>query len=94
MDEALEKSAFVGSLVCFVYFTGLILISYAQFDHVIIGVVVELVTLPLILLLISTLILSSYLWFKEKFSFKSRNFYSFLINTLAATMLVSVSLLE
>lgn len=94
MDLALKKSAFVGSVICFVYFSALILISYYQLEYVLIGVVVELVSIPLLLMLVSVLILSGYLWYKDHLSVKSRNLYSLLINMLTTTMLVLTTLSE
>ncbi|MEM8893943.1 MAG: hypothetical protein AAGC88_05140 [Bacteroidota bacterium] len=88
MNEAKGKYILVASILCTMYFSGLLTINHYHIEAVIIGVVVELVTIPILLSLVGLILVSGYLLIKERFVLNSIYLYSLIINLFTASILI------
>jgi hypothetical protein len=78
-----SKLVFVASLIVFLFwFLGLVINVYKV---AVVGVIYEIVWLPIILLTLGLPVVSLIAWYKEKFNMRSLYFYSLIV--LAATIL-------
>lgn len=82
-----SKLILLGSLICLIYFTALLLLSHYKINIAILGVLIELLTIPFLLLLILLLFISIKNIIKNKFSLKSNYSLSTLVLALIIIML-------
>jgi hypothetical protein len=83
-----NKIIFYLSIIILLYFSAVLLINELKYDAVVIGVFRELLTLPLLALLIVLLVLSIVSLFKEKFTINSYPFFSFVILIITTALLI------
>jgi hypothetical protein len=83
-----NKIIFYLSILILLYFLAVLLINEFKYDAVLIGVFRELLTLPLLALLIVLLVLSIVSLFKEKFIINSYPFFSLVILLITTVFLI------
>ena len=76
-----------GSILSFFYFLVMLIIHYLKIDFVIVGVFVEILTIPFMLLLLFLTLYSIVEIFNRKMEIKSKNFVAFIILIVTVTML-------
>ena len=84
-----KKGLLILSIVVFLYFVLQILATELNYDAVVVGVIIELLTLPFLAILIVNLILSIQAFVKLKFKFNSYPFYSIVILVITVIILVA-----
>lgn len=89
-----DKFIIIGSFICFIYFISLVLLSHYKVQITILGVFIELLTIPLILLLIFLTFISIYKIIKAKFNIKSSYYISFLLLLLTIIILIVDTICE
>ncbi len=91
----LKRITFIISIVSFVYFLVYFSLYYTHTElPTFAGAIHELVTLPLILLSLVFLVISLVLFIKDRFNFRSTNFYAFLLLLCVVVFLVITTLRE
>ena len=83
-----------GSIISFIYFITLLIISHFKIRFVLIGVFVELLTIPFILLLLFLTFYSIRKIFKGKMDAKSNSFISLAILITTIVMLVIATIYD
>jgi hypothetical protein len=84
-----KNSYIILSSLCLIYFTILIYLSFNTIvvSDLLVGIL-ELITIPIVILVFFMCFLSVKKWYLENFDLKSTNFYSILI--LAITLLLVI----
>ena len=84
-----KNSYIILSSLCLIYFTILIYLSFNNIvvSDLLVGIL-ELITIPFIILVLLMCFLSVKKWYLENFDLKSTNFYSIII--LAITLLLLI----
>ncbi len=86
-----DKLIFLSSIITFIYFITLLTLWYYKINIIILGVFIELLTIPFILLLLSLTFLSIKGSTKTKFNIKSNYFISLLLLSLIIIILIVLS---
>jgi len=86
-NPSTSKNVFLLSLLELVYFSAVYFINTFDIRHVMIGVFGELLTIPMILLMLVLVVISVILLIRQKFSYRSYPGFSLLI-LVAAMMLM------
>ena len=89
-----DKIILISSVICFIYFVSLITLSHYEVQIEIVGVFVELLTIPFVILLLLLVFLSIKNSVKTKFSIKSSYFISFLLLVLTIIILTTATICE
>lgn len=84
----------MASLFVLLYFIFLVVISNYNVNIILLGVIVELLTIPFLILLLILFIKSIRDLIKSKFKIKSNSFVSFVLTIITILMLVIVTLTE
>ena len=83
-----DKLILLSSIATFIYFMSLVALSHYEIDIIVLGVFIELLTIPFILLLLFLAFLSIKNTIKSKFNIKSNYFISFLLLGLTIIILI------
>ena len=89
-----DKLILLGSTSTFIYFLILIILSRYEINITVLGVFIELLTIPFILLLLLLTFLSIKSNIKTKFNIKSNYFISFSLLLLIIILLVIATIYE
>ena len=85
---ATDKNVFKASIVVLIFFSLLMLVTQLNYNPVIIGVLLEMLTLSFLGLFFLLLFVATLSFTKSKFSLKSYAFYSLLIQVLTLTLMI------
>ncbi len=83
-----DKLVLLGAIACLMYFTALVVLSRYEINIIIVGVFIELLTIPFILLLVFLTFTSIKNNIKNKFNIKSNYFFSLLLLVFTIIMLI------
>jgi len=78
------------SIVSLVFIIVLVSISHIKYDvaHSFLGAVLELLTIPIIIMTIALLVVNVIKWSKEKWSFKNSTFYALIALVLSVGIMI------
>ncbi len=84
-----KNSYIILSSLCLIYFTILIYLSFNTIvvNDLLIGIL-ELITIPFVILLLFMFFLSVKKWYLDKFQLKSTNYFSIIILTITLLLLI------
>jgi len=87
MTKSLNLALSIFSLVCV---TMLVSISHIKYDmaHSFLGAILEIVTIPVIVMTIALLVFNVIKWSKEKWSFKNSTFYALIALVLSVGIMI------
>ncbi|MDB5193544.1 MAG: hypothetical protein JWQ96_3107 [Segetibacter sp.] len=83
-----DKGLLILSIVVFIYFALLVSISELHYSSVLVGGIIQFLTLPFAAILITVLILAIQSFVKHKFKTNSYSFYCLIILLLTIVLLV------
>jgi hypothetical protein len=83
-----DKLILLGSIFCLLYFTALTILSNYNLNIIVLGALIELFTIPLILLLLFLTVFSLHKNFKNRFKIKSSYIISTIISLITIIILV------
>lgn len=86
----INRLLFVGNVFALLYFIGLYFVYHYQVDYVLIGVFVELLTIPFLLLLPFSLIYSIVEFFRKKHGILLLGIFIFSIVTILFNIIVTI----
>ena len=89
-----DKFILIGSFICFIYFLSLVMLSHYKVQITILGVFIELLTIPLILLLIFLTFISIKNSIQTQFNIKSSYYISFLLLLITIIILTLDTICE
>lgn len=91
---SMDKKLLLGSIVSLIYFLSLMTISYLKVEIILIGVLVELLTIPFVFLLVILFYLSFKNWRKEQLVLRSNYLTPFVVTSLNIALLVVATLCD
>ena len=86
-----DTSILLISIVVFIFFAITILLAKLKYNVVLIGIIREMLTIPALILLGITIILSLLSFIKEKYRINDLPFYSLLIQMVTIGLLVYIA---
>ncbi|MDO5974265.1 hypothetical protein [Flavivirga jejuensis] len=89
-----SKLVLLGAIICLIYFILLVILSIYKVDIIILGVLIELFTIPFILLLLFLTFISIKNNIKNRFNIKSNYFFSFLLLGLSIIILTIATIYD
>jgi len=90
LELALKRKIFYSSIACLFYFSGMLFVSKYQIDVTFLGVLVEILTIPFLILIPALVTLIMIYWSKEKWRFSS-NYIGAIILLMGTVILLIYS---
>jgi len=91
MTKSLNLTLSIFSLI---FTSMLVFASHLEYDiaHNFIGVILEMVTIPIILMTIALLVYNAIKWTKEKWSIKNSSFYALIVLVMSVGIMVMATI--